>query len=270
VTERTQSLREVFALPWTEGQPRGTVTASTSAAALAQGLLLTRRELAEIEARERRVSEAEPNFVQLARLSGFSGVQVLSGGASLVVSLKRGTPSEDFEGVLAQSPFAGDFALKYVRHSLHDLLAAQRLASPSLRAEVWYGLSVDIERNGLTFWTEKSPAHVQPPPVNVNVPVELRFNQQNVEDGCPLNRENCNSPQRAGVRVDDGTTRYCSTGFPVSRRSNGDQMVLTAGHCWYGHDYDYLQSGTEGLFGYLEPGTALYHGGSSNLRGKLT
>jgi len=61
-----------------------------------------------------------------------------------------------------------------------------------------------------------------------------------------------------------GIGGYCTSGFAVRR--NGDEKVLTAGHCFQGDTSSALHSGSAGLFGYLTSESWYFHNSMADAR----
>jgi V8-like Glu-specific endopeptidase len=234
------------------------------------GFLLTDDEVVQFDERQRRVGEFAPVAEAAAKAAGFGGWLVNEGGKDFTVKLKDATPFT-MESLRTIATEPDRLRFDSVKYSLEDLIGDQELLmvafSEEIRTGIVSGIGVDTKNNGLILTTASSNGDElrKAIPEGVTAPVAIMTDAPVGDHSCQFRGE-CDSPQRAGVRINPSgaTSNYCTSGFAV--RKGTDEQVLTAGHCWSTATSGSRYSGSAGFFGSLTSDNAYYGGSQADAR----
>ncbi len=262
------SVRKAFGFPADEEYVRSVADRpSVRPAVEADGLILTPSEFEEYRVRTD-MAERRSDAVEAAMATGrFAGGYVTDGGA-LTTLLLTGATSADTAHMKDRFPYPERLRVTSAEFTLDELIGAtDRIAdqwlSPAARSDEIYGVGPDVINNRVVVRHGKiSDTTMAAIRASTRAPVVFEVSGPAVGQSCS-NRANCNSPQRAGVKINNGGN--CSSGF-VARTSSGNEVVLTAGHCWFGFTNVNVNSGDAGYFGTVQYGNALANNSSADAR----
>ena len=131
------------------------------------------------------------------------------------------------------------------------------VVGPDEAQEIVISVSVDVATNGLVAVLNSDPSlSIRASSTAAaladaaRVPIAIAFGSPERDANC-ASRSDCDSPMRAGIRVNKGS-RYnsygCTMGFNA-RTGTGNEVFMTSGHCgtsgsnsWYHPGYGYLGS----------------------------
>jgi hypothetical protein len=122
------------------------------------------------------------------------------------------------------------------------------------------GAGIDTEGNGILVVSSVSDPRV---PDEIDGVPTRTVTGTNADNAC-ASRFSCTTNIRAGIALDQsGSTRECTSGF-AAEDSDGFEVVLTAGHCFYGVSAYIENDGT--TIGHTEGHNALVAGSTSDSR----
>lgn len=237
------------------------------------GFIGTAEEVRRIERRQDNAQmvmqalEADSSFQD----HGFAGVYIDIHTDQTVLQFTEVPPIHLNAALTREGLRKNDVRIDLVRHSSEYLTELKdelwRLNALSESGEIT-SISEDVLRNGLDITLSESRSskvieeavtlHME----KTTVPFELSY--ADVGGDVCTSKDNCNSPQRAGVHIHLANQGGCTSGFTVIR--NGLRYALTAGHCWYGRTSGTLYSGSGNVFGTLTSITAYAHNVNGDFR----
>ena len=221
------------------------------------GFLTTDDELVVLQRRQRLGDAASQLLPELSELPGYAGAELVhEADGRFVVSFADDTSIERSTELLADNGLA-HVQTRRVQFSEDELVAAMENLWAETRAldvgGVLSSVSVDVTNNRLRVGVAETlefPGRsadvlviegVESALRELEVPHSARFEPSDEDANC-VSRGNCDTPTRAGIRIEKGSTdgADCTMGFHVRRGS--DEQFLTSGHCghtgsnsWY-HD----------------------------------
>lgn len=265
--DHSRRLRDLLGFP-SDSDTLQDLTAGAGLTGLRRhGFLLTPVEAVEYQERQRvSALNGEPS-AYASSLPGFAGVMSNFGGETFTY---RFTGISDAERNTLRSlfPDASRLRIAYADHSLRDLEAELARLEEAIALEIEAGTiaayGVDIEANALLLMIHHNSAFLSESidlQSLVDVPVRVMYGDS--DDNSCSSREFCDSPRRAGVRLQAIGGQACSSGYIV-RTTTGNEMALTAGHCWWGSDFGNRYSG--GFYGNLTTQNVYGPGSSADAR----
>lgn len=231
------------------------------------GVLMSREELAEFEERQEAGLQMRRAMEYAASLPAYGGTVEARAGESFRF-LFTDLSADQEKRLRGLTPDPDRIEVGMVERTLEELRNEKRRIWEAFGDRI-EGVGIDVRGNGLVVavasegQAEEFRTFVDR---TTDVPVETRVGP-NTDESC-ASRANCNNPQRAGVRLSqysDGVGSYCSTSYVV-RTSTGNEMALTAGHCWYGSTSGSRYGGSAGFFGTLTSQNSLYQGSEADAR----
>ncbi len=265
--EASRNVRELLGFPTDPATEELLQQRSSSEAWAEYRVAMTKEEASEFAERQR-VSDENGEASEYAEtVAGFAGAVSRNAGEYFDYQFTQLAPSERAE-LERLFPDPHRLRVVLVERSLFDLNAGVERLSAYLKEDMEHGeiswLGPDIAANGITVGVDpavegkRSQEELQ---AVAQVPVTLAVGEAR-DDVC-TSRTNCDSPQRAGVRIVLASVASCSSGYIV-RTTTNNEMALTAGHCFYGYSSGTVTSGA--TFGTLTTQSAYGPGSSADAR----